>query len=242
MTHNNNFFSSTKQIFYNRKYLYECALWRYAIRYASAQKSQLLKTPIVAISNIISNYIRAADIVNKILKVDAVQTIREEFPCADLVTYPIPNTSQRVRQSFHSRAHSVFCPIILTAKKATAVLYQYPQHSWATQRQGQGAEQALQTQTRPKVHHSGCSLLTYSAVLSFPWGRVEAPCSLHGFMLAGTWAFLILKRLVTEVFFQRREDKARPCQTARQFLWQLSTAAWLETINPPSPGQTASTW
>lgn len=135
---------------------------------------------------------------------------------------------------------SVFCPIILTAKKATAVLYQYPQHSWATQRQGQGVEQALRT--HPKVHHSGCALLTYSAVLSFPWARAEVPCSLHGFMLAGIWVFLILKRLVTEVFFQSSGDKAQPCQTARQFLWQLSTAAWLQTINPPSPSQAASTW
>jgi len=30
MTHNNNFFSSTNQTFYNRKYLSECALWRYS--------------------------------------------------------------------------------------------------------------------------------------------------------------------------------------------------------------------
>lgn len=78
---------------------------------------------------------------------------------------------------------SVFCPIILTAKKATAVLYQDTQRLWATPRQGHGVEQALRT--HPKVHHSGCPLLTYSAVLSFPWGRAEVPCSLHGFMLDG---------------------------------------------------------
>lgn len=83
------------------------------IRYASVQNSQLLKTQITAISNIISNYICAADTINKILKVDTVQTINEEFPCADLVTYLIPNTSQRARQGFHSQAHSVQFSVLL---------------------------------------------------------------------------------------------------------------------------------
>lgn len=126
------------------------------------------------------------------------------------ISHPKHISKSETRLPFPGTFCSVFCSIILTAKKATAVLYQDTQHSWATPRQGHGAEQALRT--HPKVHHSGCPLLTYCAVLSFPWGRAQVPCSLHGFMLDGIWALLILTWLVTEVFFLKewRQGTALP--------------------------------
>lgn len=156
------------------------------------------------------------------------------------MSHPERIPKSKTRLPLPGTLRSVFYPIILTAKKATAGLYQDSQRSWATPRQGHGAEQALWT--HPKVHHPGCPLLTYSAVLSFPWGRAEVPGPLHGFVPDSIREVLIPRWLVTEVCFQTSEDKAWPCQTASQFLWQLSTAAWLEPVNAPSPGQAASAW
>lgn len=62
---------------------------------------------------------------------------------------------------------SVFSPLILTAKEATAVLYQDTQCLWATPRQGPGAEPGTVSSSQ------GRSLRLcpagYSTVLSFPW-------------------------------------------------------------------------
>lgn len=104
---------------------------------------------------------------------------------------------------------------------------------------GTCAEQALWV--HPKARHSGCALLG-TALSSVSLGRAGVPCSPHGFTLVGMEVFLNLRWLLTEVFFQSSEDKVQACRIASQFLWQLSTAAWLETINPLSPGQAASPW
>ena len=139
------------------------------IKHASAQNSQPLT------SNIISNGICAADTINKIWKVDAVQTISEEFLCANLVTHLIPNTFRRARQGFHSRAHSVQFSILLFSLLKKPQLFYISTPS--VREPPRGKDMAFTLRTPPKAHHWGCPLLTDSAVLSFPWGRAEAPHS-----------------------------------------------------------------
>lgn len=140
------------------------------IRYAPAQNSQLLKTQLTAISNIISNGICAADTVNKTLKSRCSTDNKWRIPMCWLgnISHPKHIPKSETRLPLPGTFCSVFCPIILTAKKATAVLYQDTQRSWATPRQGHGAEQA--PWTHPKVHRSGCPRFplgqSWSALLS----------------------------------------------------------------------------
>lgn len=188
----------------------------------------------MVISNVISNYICAADTNKSNLHSRCSTDSKWRIPMRWLGNIPHPKHTpkSKTRLLLLGTFCSVFCPIIHPAKKPQLFYIRIP--AFASHPEARTWPTAGTVNSSP-----GCPLLTYSAVLSFPWGTAVVPYSLHVFDLDGIWVLLILRQLVTEVFFQRSEDKVWPCQTASQFLWQLSTAVsgWRPLIHLPQAKQ-----